>query len=54
MEDVLDVYQRPYNQEQPVICMYESSKQHLKEVRVPIPLSPSSFPQPGFTDFFRI
>jgi len=42
MEDVLEVYQRPYDPAQPVICMDESSKQHLKEVRTPLPLSPGS------------
>jgi len=38
MEDVLEVYQRPYDPNHPVVCMDESSKQHLKEVRIPIPL----------------
>ncbi len=52
MEDVLDVYQRPYNQEQPVICMDESSKQHLKEVRVPIPLKPGT-PERYDTEYER-
>ena len=40
MEDVLEVYQRPYNPEHPVVCMDESSKQMLKEVRKPIPAQP--------------
>lgn len=38
MEDVLEVYQRPYDPERPVVCMDESSKQHLREVRAPLPL----------------
>jgi len=42
MEDVLEVYQRPYNPEQPVVCMDESSKQHLKEVRMPLSLKPGT------------
>jgi transposase len=37
MEDVLDVYKRPYNSQFPVICMDESSKQLIKETRTPIP-----------------
>lgn len=37
MEDVLDVYHRPYDERHPVICMDESSKQTIKENRIPIP-----------------
>ena len=40
MEDVLDVYQRPYNPECPVVCMDESNKQLSIEVRPPIPAGP--------------
>jgi len=40
MEDVLDVYQRPYDPKYPVVCMDESSKQLLKEVRIPLPQQP--------------
>lgn len=40
MEDVLDVYQRPYDEKRPVVCMDESSKQMIKETRTPIPASP--------------
>ena len=40
MEDVLDVYQRPYDPDHPVVCMDECSKQHLKEVRMPLPGKP--------------
>jgi hypothetical protein len=36
MEDVLDVYKRPYDKLHPVVCMDESSKQLIKEVRKPI------------------
>ena len=35
MEDVLDVYQRPYDDAHPLIGMDESSKQWVKEVRSP-------------------
>lgn len=37
MEDILDVYQRPYNPDIPQVCMDESSKQLIKEVREKIP-----------------
>ena len=40
MEDVLEVYKRPYDAKYPVVCMDETSKQQIKEVRVPIPLEP--------------
>jgi hypothetical protein len=40
MEDVLEVYKRPYNPQFPVICMDESSKQLIGEVIAPIPLGP--------------
>ena len=40
MEDVLDVYTRPYDANRPVICMDESPKQLIGEVREPIPMQP--------------
>lgn len=40
MEDVLEVYQRPYDPLQPQVCLDETSKQLTKEVRVPIPAAP--------------
>lgn len=38
MEDVLDVYQRPYNPARPLICMDETRKQLLGEIRRPLPM----------------
>ena len=38
MEDVLDVYHLPYDPDYPVVCMDESSKQLIGEVREPIPV----------------
>ena len=38
MEDVLSVYKLPYNPDIPLVCMDESSKQHIKESRAPIPM----------------
>ena len=40
MEDVLDVYTKPYDPALPVICMDETSKQHIKEIRQPLPIAP--------------
>jgi hypothetical protein len=40
MEDVLDVYHLPYDPQYPVVCMDESSKQLIGEVREPIPGKP--------------
>ena len=37
MEDVLDVYSRPYNAEIPVLCMDEQPVQLVEEVRAPVP-----------------
>jgi hypothetical protein len=38
MEDVLNVYARPYDARFPVICMDEASKQLVGEVRDPLPM----------------
>lgn len=40
MEQVLDVYKRPYDARFPVVCMDESPRQLIAEVRVPIPAEP--------------
>ena len=40
MEKVLDVYKRPFDPLYPVVCMDESPKQLIGEVRQPIPASP--------------
>ena len=40
MEDVLEVYKRPYDPTHPLVCMDESSKQLVKEVREPLPSEP--------------
>jgi hypothetical protein len=38
MEQILDIYKRPYNPARPVICSDESPKQLIGEVRTPIPM----------------
>lgn len=37
MENVLDVYKRPYDSCRPVVCMDESPRQLIGEVKSPIP-----------------
>jgi hypothetical protein len=34
MEEVLEVYQRPYDPNYPVVCLDESNKQQVKETRL--------------------
>jgi len=41
MEDVLDVYQRPYDEKYPVVCVDEKSKQLIEEVQPPWPPRPA-------------
>jgi hypothetical protein len=41
MEDVLDVYHRPFDERRPVVCVDEVPKQLIAETRVPVP------PRPG-------
>jgi hypothetical protein len=38
MEDVLEVYARPYDPDAPVVCMDEQPVQLVKEVRQPLPM----------------
>jgi hypothetical protein len=40
MERVLDIYKRPYNKDNPIICMDESPKQLIEEGRVPVKMKP--------------
>ena len=40
MEDVLDVYERPFDPARPVVCLDETSRQLLGEVRPPQPPAP--------------
>lgn len=41
MEKVLDVYKRPFNSENPVVCMDESPKQLIRETRLGKPMKKS-------------
>ncbi len=40
MEDILDLYTQPYDAKRPVICLDETSRQLISEVRTPIPMQP--------------
>ena len=40
MENVLEVYQRPYSPDYPVVCMDETNKQLVAETRIPLPMRP--------------
>ena len=40
MEDVLEVYKRPYDPGRPVVCLDEASKQLIGEVASPVPAAP--------------
>jgi len=40
MEDVLEVYKRPYDSKRPVVCLDETSKQLIGETRTPVPAAP--------------
>ena len=40
MEDVLEVYHRPYDPKRPVLCIDETFKQLIGETRTPLPLRP--------------
>ena len=48
MEDVLDVYKRPRDGDRPLVCLDETSKQLLKETRVPIEMKKG---QPARLDY---
>jgi hypothetical protein len=42
MEDVLEVYRRPYDPRRPQVCIDETSKQLLEHTRIPIPAAPGA------------
>jgi hypothetical protein len=42
MEDVIDVYHRPYDADRPVVCVDEGGKQLVGDVREPLPVRAGS------------
>ena len=61
MEDVLEVYQRPYMSEYPVICLDETNRQLIEETRPSLPAKPGEskkvdfgYRRNGVIDFFMM
>jgi hypothetical protein len=61
MEDVPEVYHRPYDEKRPLVCLDEASKQLVGEVIEPIPAEPgqperfdSEYTRNGTADLFMI
>lgn len=61
MEAILDVYKRPYNPENPVICFDESSKQQIQDLIDELPMRPgavakfdSEYERNGVSNLFMI
>jgi hypothetical protein len=61
MEDVLEVYKRPYDSQRPVVCLDETSKQLIGEVRTPVAAAPgqvahydSEYVRNGVANLFMI
>ena len=59
MEDVLDVYARPYDPKRPLVCFDESNKEQHIEVIEPLPIEPgeverfeSTFERNGVSNLF--
>jgi len=50
MEDVLDVYQRPYDPTRPQVCLDEACKQLLGHRTPPLPLQPVRGNKPGHSE----
>jgi hypothetical protein len=48
MEDVLDLYHRPYDPRRPLVCVDEMPKQLVAETRLPVPARPG---QPERVDY---
>jgi len=59
MEDVLDIYARPYDPTRPLLCFDESNKEQHIEVETPLPIEPgqpqryeSTFERNGVSNLF--
>ena len=48
MEDILEVYHRPYDERRPLVCLDEVPVQLVGEARVPLPCRPG---QPARYDY---
>lgn len=47
MEDILDVYQRPFDEKRPLVCLDEASKQLLSDARPVLPMQPRTDQKQG-------
>ena len=61
MEDVLEIYHRPGASANPVVCVDETSQQHIKETRQPLPIAEgmprrydSQYARNGVSNLFMI
>ena len=61
MEDVLEVYHRPYDERRPLVCLDETNKQLVGEVVEPIPAAPGrperfdyEYARNGTANLFRV
>lgn len=61
MEDVLEVYKRPYDPKRPVVCVDEMPKQLLMDTRDPLPMYPGEperfdyeYKRGGVADLFML
>ncbi len=61
MEDVLEVYKRPYDPKRPLVCMDEMPKQLLMDTRDPLPMLPGKperldyeYKRGGVADLFML
>ncbi|HHI93155.1 MAG TPA: IS630 family transposase [Gammaproteobacteria bacterium] len=52
MENILTLYKQPYDEAYPIICMDESSKQHLRETREKLSMEPGK-PERYDTEYER-
>ena len=61
MEEVLEIYKRPYDPERPLICFDESNKQQIQELIESLPMEPgkpmrfdSEYERKGVSNLFMI
>ena len=52
MEDILDLYQQPFDETYPVVCMDEKPYQLLDDAKAPLPMEPGK-PQRQDCDYIR-
>lgn len=53
MEDVLAVYHRPKDPRRPVVCLDETGKQLIGEIRAPLPPAPPGVPARYDSEYVR-